>query len=198
MIVILGRPSVRPLVQDARLVPDGVSVAIARAVVSAGRPVELVGSVGDDDAGDALVVGLGREGIGHAALLRQPVAATPVAGQPPCGLAPTLDLADVELGLGYIPDVDVLVLSEPLDRDAESAALDAAAYHGARVVAVVPPGTVPSERLATVATVLESSEDPPPAFTAMVGRYAAELDRGAAPEAGFEIATAAAGWEPRV
>jgi sugar/nucleoside kinase (ribokinase family) len=196
MIVVLGRPSARLLVPDARLIPDGACVAIARSAVAAGGAVELVGSVGDDEPGDAVVVGLGREGIGHAAVLRDPRAATPVAGRTPGGPAPALERGDVDLGLGYVPDVGVLVLAEALTADAEDAALDAAAYHGAQVVAIVPPGTEPARRLAAVATVFEAPGTDTPAFAAMVGRFAAELDRGTAPGVGFATATAASGWEP--
>ena len=169
-------------------------MSIARAAVAAGAIVELVGSIGDDAAGDAVVVGLSRLGIGHAALLRDPAARTPLPDAPADAL-PRLDRADVELGLGYLVDFGVVLLAEPLDAQAEDAALDAAAYHGAQLVAVVPPGRTPGERLAGVGTVLEAPDEDGAAFAELVGRFAAELERGTPASVGFERATAATGWE---
>lgn len=200
MIVVLGRPLVAqpPLADDvATPVPAGPCVAIARAAVAAGARVELVGSIGDDAEGDAVVVGLARAGVGHAALLRDPAARTPHIERPPEGMLPRLDRGDIELGLGYLLDFSVLLLAEPLDPDAEAAALDAAAFRGAHVVAVLPHGTLPGERLAAAATVFEAPADGGGAFAAMVGRYTAEIERGAAPADGFARATAQTGWERR-
>lgn len=200
MIVVLGHPLVAqlPLSDDvATPVPAGPCVAIARAAVAAGARVELVGSIGDDAEGNAVVVGLARAGVGHAALLRDPAARTPHAERPREGMLPRLDRGDIELGLGYLLDFSVLLLAEPLDPDAEAAALDAAAFRGAHVVAVLPHGALPGERLAAAATVFEAPADGGGAFAAMVGRYAAELERGAAPADGFARATAQTGWERR-
>jgi hypothetical protein len=52
------------------VLPAGRPVAVAEAVRAAGGTVELVGKVADDLAGDAIVIELGRRGIGHAALAR--------------------------------------------------------------------------------------------------------------------------------
>jgi sugar/nucleoside kinase (ribokinase family) len=151
-------------------------VEIACAAVAAGGRVELVGSVGDDPLGDAVVVGLGRAGVGHAALLRDPGAPTPLAGRLSRGSrgagAPRLDRADVELGLGYLADWGVLVLAEALPPEVEAAALDAAAFHRAQVVAVVSPGATVSERLSRAATVLEGPRGPSEAFARTVGQFA--------------------------
>jgi hypothetical protein len=200
MIVVLGRPLVAqlPLPDGAAApVPAGPCVAIARAAVAAGARVELVGSIGDDAEGDAVVVGLARAGVGHAALLRDPAARTPHAARPRAGILPRLDRDDIELGLGYLLDFSVLLLAELLDPEAEAAALDAAAFRAAEVVAVLPHGTRPGERLAATATVFEAPADSGGAFAAMVGRYAAEIERGAAPADGFARAAAQTGWERR-
>jgi hypothetical protein len=200
MIIVLGRPrAARPtqLQAAAAVVPAGLCVDVARAVAAAGARVELVGSIGDDAAGDAVVVGLAREGIGHAAMLRTPGARTPGEPGDPEGPLPRLDREDVALGLGYLVDFEVLILAEPLDPAAEEAALAAAAYRGARVVAVVPPGGAPGRALAAAATVFEAPEDGGGAFAAMVGRYGVELERGAAPGEGFARAVAVSGWERR-
>ncbi len=172
-------------------------MAIARAAVAAGARVEVVGAIPDDAAGDALVVGLARGGIGHAALLRQPVPVVP-EGIPPADTRwVRLDAADVELGLEYILEFGVLVLAEPLDPAAEAAALDAAAWRGAQVIAVLPAGVTPGQRLASTATVVVAPDEDGGAFAEMLGRYAAELDRGSSPAEGLGRAAAAAGWERR-
>src|ERR1041384_5128938 len=55
----------------------GRLAAIARAATQAGGAVQLVSKVGDDEAGEAVVLGLGRQAIGHVALLRDAASATP-------------------------------------------------------------------------------------------------------------------------
>jgi hypothetical protein len=196
MIVVLGRPRAAssPGTRDSDLDgvrPVGLAVEIACAAAAAGGRVELVGSIGDDAAGDAVVVALGRAGVGHAALLRDPAARTGGEARPA-----RLDRADVELGLGYLVDYRVLVLAEPLAGDVEAAALDAAAFHAAQVIAVVTPGSAVSDRLATAATVLERPRVASDAFAQAVGRFAAELDSGAEPRAALAAAVQAAGWTP--
>ena len=116
MIVVLGRPRLDALGGLARL-----AGRIAAAAATNGARVELVGSVTDDDAGDAAITALGKAGIGHAALLRMPTS----AGQP------RLDAADIELGLRYVSDCRVLVIADALDAAALAAAVDGAQYHGA-------------------------------------------------------------------
>ncbi len=167
---------------------------IAVEAAAAGGTVEVVGSVGDDDRGDALVVELGRAGVGHAALLRDPAGGTPGDERGDLPL-PRLDARDVELGLGYLTDYRVLVLAEPLAPDVERAALDAAAFHGAEVIALVEPGSEPTERLGTGATVLEAPAEDAPRFAAFVGRLAAELDRGVPGPQALRRALSATGWE---
>ena len=202
MIVVLGRPAAAAFPGTSDTDPDGVrpaglAVEIARAAAAAGRKVELVGSIGDDAIGNAVVVGLDRAGVGHAALLRDPSAPTPRAGEraPAAVRPPRLERADVELGLGYVVDYGVLVLAEPLPPEVEAAALDAAAFRDASVVAVVAPGGRVSGRLAGTATVLEAPRGTSEAFAQAVGRFAAGLDAGAEPREALATAVRAAGWE---
>ena len=78
MIVVIGCPSYRP---PEGAGPDGVggmAAAVASAAAADGGQVQLVGRVGDDAAGDALVVALGGAGVGHAAMLRDPGRPTPI------------------------------------------------------------------------------------------------------------------------
>ncbi len=121
------------------------------ALAAAGSEVELVGSIGDDDAGDAVAVSLSRVGVRHTAMLRDPAGTTlPTAAASTAGatgVPPRLDARDLDLGLRYIPDCRVIILAEPLPADAERVAIDAAAYHGATLVALVPSGGTVSAEL---------------------------------------------------
>lgn len=210
MIIVLGRPALAaPTLETPALAapalagsgqdPDGtnglhgLAALVAVATAAAGAAVQLVGSVGDDREGDEVIIRLGRAGVGHAALLRDPAGRTPVAGhdrEP----APRLDAQDVELGLRYLSDARVLILAEPLETDAQPVALEAARYHGAEVIALVPSGSVPHPDVAGAGTVLEAPEDLD-AFVQVVARYAAGLEAGKPAADAFREATASTGWE---
>jgi sugar/nucleoside kinase (ribokinase family) len=128
VIVVLGRPRVHRPDPSGALAPGGLAAEIAMALGRSGLGVELVGSIGDDPEGDHVVVGLGQAGVGHAALLRDPAARTPVLGAAPAERPlPRLDAADVELGLRYLPACRVLVVADELTPAALTAALEAAA-----------------------------------------------------------------------
>ena len=70
----------------------GLAAGIARAAAAVGAEVQLIGKVGDDPSGDAVLIALGRGGVGHLALLRDPGRATPIASP----LVPFVDGADTE------------------------------------------------------------------------------------------------------
>ena len=189
MIVVVGRPG---LDENDQL--DRPAALIAVAARNAGADADVVGAIGDDADGDKVALALGKAGIGHAALLRDPSAPTPRAGHLQ-GPLPRLDGQDVELGLAYLADFRVLVAAEPLDSSAVSAARDAAAYQGAALVVVAKPDTAPGRDLPASATVLEMPDEDDGAFPELVGRYAAALDRGEDPAAAWKAALAAGGWE---
>lgn len=73
MIVIVGSPAWRPSEPAG---PAGGACLLALAAAGRGARVELVGRVGDDRTGDALVLALARAGVGHAAVLRDPARPT--------------------------------------------------------------------------------------------------------------------------
>ncbi|MDL2335273.1 MAG: hypothetical protein QFC55_04505 [Chloroflexota bacterium] len=183
MIVVLGRPRL-----DERGALSGTAGRVAVAARSAGAQVTIVGLVADDAAGDAAVTELGRAGVGHAALLRQPGG----------GDVRPLERADIELALGYVPECQVLVAAEPLSDDALSATAEAAAYHGAALICVAPAGAAPQAQLPDSATVLElpADDDAGGAFADLVGRYAAALAGGADPAEAWKSAVEKSGWEP--
>ncbi len=212
MIVVVGLPAWNP---GPPPLPAGRAAAIALAAAGAGARVELMGRVGDDAAGDSLVLALGHEGVGHVALLRDP--ARPTLIHPGPGTdgdelleaaprnghggaldadrgGPRLEPADVALGLRYLTAFDVLVVGDDAPVDVIPACVEAAAFAGARlVVAVRLPGGVP-DGLPEDATVLIAPDEDGEAFARLLGRYAAALDAGSEPGAAFAVA-AGDGWE---
>ena len=194
MIVVLGRPG---LTGDGQLARAAGRIALAAA--KAGGRVELVGSVGDDANGEKVALALGVAGIGHAALLRDPAGVTPSVdsdgGETGAPLA-RLDRADVDLGLRYLPFCRVLVAAEPLEPGALVAAIDAATYHGAALITLLPPGAAPPATLPDDATVLELPAQDEGAFADLVGRYAARLAAGEAAAQAWAAAVEQTGWEP--
>jgi sugar/nucleoside kinase (ribokinase family) len=200
VIVVLGRPGL-----DADDGLDRTAGRIAVAAAEAGGRVELVGSVGDDADGDTVITELGRAGIGHAAVLRDPGGVTPRSGEETEAdeasdperdrLLPRLDAADIDLGLHYLSECHVLVVAELLSMDALRVATDAASYHGAALVVLTAGGEVPATDLPEDATVLEEPAGESAAFAELVGRYAALLDAGTAPADAWRDAVDELGWE---
>lgn len=211
MIVVLGRPRVYRPEPDGQLAPGGLAVELALAAARKGAEVELVGAVGDDPEGDRIVIELGRAGVGHAALMRDPATRTPLVGQPrDARPLPRLDAADVELGLRYQHECRVLVVGAELAPDALAAAQEAAEFHAAAVVMVASVGTADPEALGPSVTLLErpaiedadSVEDAVVVaaddadFGAFVAEYAVRLDGGDSPATAFAAALEESAWEP--
>lgn len=188
MIVVVGRPGL-----DENDELDRPAGLIAVAAAAAGAQVELVGSIGDDPAGDRVVLALGQAAIGHAALLRDPAAVTSCAAGP-VGPLPRLDGPDVELGLAYLADYEVLVVAEPLPPAAIDAARKAAEFQGAALIVVVGADERPPTGLPPSATVLEMPAGDYRAFANLVGTYAANLDDGLEPARAWEEAVKESGW----
>lgn len=211
MIVVLGRPRVYRPEPDGDLAPGGLAVELALAAARQGADVELVGAIGDDPEGDRIVIELGRGGVGHAALMRDPATRTPLVAQSrEARPLPRLEAADVELGLRYMHECRVLVISAELDREALAAAQEAADFHSALVVMVAEAGTIDPELLGDGVTLLErpaaeddeAADDPgavaanDAGFGAFVAEYVVRLDRGEPPAQAFEAALGDSAWEP--
>lgn len=221
MIVIVGSPVAR---LDTRgLDGAGLAVEIARAASASGGAVQLVGRVGEDPAGDAVLLDLAADDVGHVAVLRDPGRPTPTVqsvGDPaPAGDetelgralasddegpadAPIdglpLDAADLELALRYLPDYRVIVLATDLDEPARATVAGAAGWAGAHLVVLAQGGSAGAD-WPDDATILERPPtDVDGAFAAMVAAYAVALDRGAEAGAAFAEASGARGWEPVV
>lgn len=77
MIVVVGSPIAVPT--GHAIDAGGLGVEIARRSVGAGAAVQIVGRVGEDAAGDRVLLSLAAVGIGHVAVLREPGRPTPAA-----------------------------------------------------------------------------------------------------------------------
>jgi sugar/nucleoside kinase (ribokinase family) len=215
VIVVIGLPAYADS-PDGEKCAGGLAVEIAAAAVRRGGTVELVGKIGNDGAGDAVVVALGRMGVGHAALLRDAVLPTPVFAavtvdedaaeldsDVPAGrllpedpaARPALEAADIDLALKFLPQAGVVVLAGPLPESAVAAAVDGVAFAGARLIVLVAPGYVPAA-LPAETTVLETPSDDDGSFGRMVGTFAGALEAGVEPGTAFREAVGSAGWEP--
>jgi len=207
MIVVVGVPAWNGSEPGG---PAGLACELAIAAASRGRKVELVGRIGDDEPGDALLIALARAGVGHAAVLRDPSRATPVVAGPsepddplgeadpgvdPSATVPRLEPADVSLALSYLTAFAVLVVTHDVPQAAVPAALDGAAFAGAHVVLLLAAGTAAPEGLPTASTVLAVPQGRESgAFGTVVGVYAEGLDAGLDPGRAFR--SAIGDWEP--
>jgi sugar/nucleoside kinase (ribokinase family) len=221
MIAVVGVPAWRAAEPSG---PGGRACDVAIAAAGRGSRVELVGRAGDDPHGDAVLMALSRGGVGHAAVLRDPVRATPVVERSPADesaldaespldaeslldarrapapsiaeTGPLLDPADVALGLSYVDAFSVLVVTDDVPGGALPAAVEAAAYAGAQLVVIIPSGRPAPAALPADATVLAAPDEADDGeFATLVGEYAAALDGGMTPADAFAVATGAAGWE---
>jgi ribokinase len=212
VVVVIGIPVAVP--GNERGV-TGTPALAALAAARAGARVELVGKVGDDPAGDGAVLALGRQGVGHAALLRDPGRPTPVTqsdrlGGPatltdePADDAttaggaidrtgwPVLEPEDVQLALRYLPDIRAIVVAEPVPPEVVTAVREAASYVAAPVVAVVRSSPSPE-----VDIVLQAPpNDPDGAFAELLGQVCAALDRGIGIDEAFRDVRAKLGVTP--
>jgi hypothetical protein len=229
MIVVVGAPSIRPDPETGRGEPAGLAARIAMATAAAGADVQLAGRVGDDPAGDEVLLALARAGVRHDAVLRDPDRATPLAapaeaaptdalsagaglsavdelpggpdaaGGPGPVLAapapPVLDAADVDLCLSYLRESAVIVAADPLGPAGLAAIAAAAAFTGASLVVIAPPGGAAGD-VPPDATLLERPDgDPDDEFARLVARFAVFLDRGQTAAGAFRQALAGSGWE---
>jgi ribokinase len=211
VIVVVGSPHLR--FRESRQQAAGPTVGVAAAAAAAGADVQLVGKIGDDPAGEVVLLDLAERGIGHVAMLRDPTRPTPETadagadaaeaapfeeqddepGRPATLAGPTLEPADIELALRYLPDYRVLVVADPLAAESLQVVVAASRWSGAALILVIPSGSEPLE--VPDATVLEAPvDDPDDAFASVVGGYAAALDRGEEPAEAFASASTASGW----
>jgi hypothetical protein len=108
VIVIVGSPAALPVGQG--IVAAGLSAEIARAAAAGGAAVQIVGRVGEDAAGDEVLLSLAAVGIGHVAMLREPGRPTPTA-TPTGGSSASPD--GPALGEELLDGVDLLDTDRP-------------------------------------------------------------------------------------
>lgn len=212
MIVVVGSPVHRRSLGDGPSSVAGPGPAIARSAAVAGSAVQLVGKVGTDPVGDATLLALVRDGVGHAAMLRDPSHPTPVAApaepddDPFEGdgsrltAGPTvrplpMDAEDLELALRYLGTFAVLVMAEVIDQAGLAVATEAARYAGASLLIVLPDGAAALDLPAEAIVLGAPPADEDGIFAQTVGTCAAALDRGLSPVDALRATLAAAGWE---
>lgn len=145
---------------------ENLATSIAQRTAAAGAAVEIVGIVPDGSDGDATLIGMAADGVGHAAILR-------TAERP-------LERADIELALRYLPEIRVIIAVD-LPPDLLTAIVEGAGFTGATVIAVVParePDPVKDAVSDATIVVMAPVTDPDGTFAGFVGAFAARLDGG--------------------
>ena len=201
MIVVIGALRLRGFDDDSD--SAGLVSSVATAAAAADTRVEVIARLGDDPAGDAVLLSLARQKVGHVAVLRDlgertavvpdelvegPDPASEVAAAPPStstAESAHLEAADVNLALRYLPQIGVIVAVH-LPDDVLAEAVAAATWADTALVVIVPAGTSVPKGLPPTAVTLEIDDQDESAGGAAVGRYAAALDRGDAPRDAFE------------
>ncbi len=221
MIVVVGSPIAEQVA--GAIGAGGLGARVARAAAASGAAVQIVGRVGEDAAGDQVLLSLAASGVGHVAVLRESGQLTPAAstapseplspdgptladtlleaGDDPDSTAPSeetaglsVDAADLELALRYVPDYRVLVLAADLDPRATETVVAAAEWSGAALIALVSESAPTNAFPEPTTVVIRPAADPDGSFAAMVAAYAASIDRGADPADAFAAAQRAGGW----
>lgn len=210
MIVVIG--STYLLGDGTDAVPGGLAGRLVVAAAGAGAAVELIAKVGDDPAGDALLIALANAGVGHVAVLRDPVHPTtarsgsddldvdavdrevppdPGGKEPRPG--PELDVDDVGLALRYLTEFRVVVAIHPTPAIAAEVAA-AATWGTAHLVVVTRPGDPAPTGIPVGSVVLEAADDigGDSAIGSRLGVYAAAVDAGTEPGIAYADLTAEA------
>jgi hypothetical protein len=206
VIVVIGEIVARTQEPDG-VEPAGPAALVAMTAAAAGASVEIVTRVGDDQAGDAVVLGLANAGVGHVATMRSAGHRTPVlaatsrpvdpvddaenvANDAIALQAPSLDAADVGLALRYLSDYRVIVLMHSTDPGIVSEAAMAAGWAAAHLVVVTFDAADTIRDVAEAALVVTADPDTE-GFAALLGRYAAAVDAGEQLDTAYAALTAA-------
>jgi sugar/nucleoside kinase (ribokinase family) len=214
MIVVIGNPIGRAVELGGGV--DGTPARTAIAAARGGGGVQLVGKTGEDPLGDEVLMALAAAGVGHVAMLRDPDHPTPLAvpaedaAPPPAMLdgddeplvavlpadladRPTLEAADVQLALRYLPDQRVIVVAEPQTDAVVAVVAEAADYAGACLVLVA---SASSQRPARALVIEPPMDDRDGLFGSLLGELAVLLDSGASPDEALRGLAARAGATP--
>ena len=168
--------------------PDpGAVVEVARRAAAAGSKVEVVGMVPGDAAWDRVLYQLTDAGVGHATVVRS--------------ARGSVEPADIDLALRYLPDIRAVVLVQPPAAVLPSA-VAGADFASATLIVV---GPLDAGSMAALEARSGSAApivlDPPPAdpdgtFAGFVATLAARLDAGEPPDAAFEATVAVLAVDP--
>lgn len=183
--------------------PDPSAVAeIARRAAAAGSKVQVAGLVPGDAAWDAVLFELTAAGVGHATVVRS--------------ARGSMEPADLDLALRYLPDIRAVVIVRPSARLLPTA-IAGADFAGATLVVV---GPLDAESLAvleqrggsgaatgqawaaatsatTAPIILDPPErDPDGTFAGFVAALAVRLDAGDPPEVAFRTTVTNLGVDP--
>lgn len=212
MIVVIGTSSLQGSGVEARA--GGLAAQVAAAAAAAGSRVEFIGKIGDDPAGDELLLAFARGSIGHVAMLRDVAHSTArVAAHPATGAegsdpadpdenfgadpllemveGPVLEATDIDLALRYLPDYRVIVVAHPTTQALVDVAADAAGWASAQLVVLVDPDG-PTIEATAAGLVLAVDRRAGDGIGPLIGRYAAQIDAGIAPATAFDATLAAA------
>ncbi len=118
VIAVIGCPVYRRPEEGRPEAVVGMPALVAEAAAAAGARVELVGRIGDDGPGDAVLLVLARSGVGHTAMLRDPAHPTRIAvGGPDDDGEPLVPLpgrgAADETGSGAPNTADIVAGPDP-------------------------------------------------------------------------------------
>lgn len=155
---------------------------IARRAAAGGSKVELVGLVPGDPTWDKALFDLAQAGVGHATVVRSARA--------------SMEAADLELALRYLPDIRCVVLAAPPGRLLD-AAVAGADFAGAPLVLVGPLEDASLAALSSEPIVLDPpAQDPDGTFAGFVAALAVRIDRGEPSESAFRSTVSALAVDP--
>ena len=160
-----------------------VGAIARRAAAGGGARVEVIGVAPAGADGDRQLLDLASAGVGHATVTRSG--------------ASTIEPADLELALRYLPDIRAIVLVAP-DASLLRTAADGSSWSAATLVLI---GPLAEDAVgvaeAAAATVLEPpAQDPEEAFAGLVAAFARRLDAGEKPAAAWRSTLNALSVDP--
>lgn len=160
-----------------------IGAVARRAALGGGARVEVIGVASGGPDGDRLLLELARAGVGHATVTRSGAA--------------TIEPADLELALRYLPDIRVIVLAAPGGSLLRVAA-DGSSWSAATLVILGPlddDGAAVAD--AAGAIVLDPpASDPDEAFAGVVAAFARRVDAGEAPAGAWRSTLASLAVDP--
>lgn len=154
---------------------------VARQAAATGARVEMVGVAAPDTAGDERLIELAQAGIGHATVVRSG--------------ADSLDAADLDLALHYLPEIRAIVLVGP-DGSLIAPATAEASWSGAGLVIVSSNADAPDDDAAQAIVIEPPKRDPDGTFAGLVANLAVRLELGDDPRKAWQSTAASLAVDP--